>query len=261
MLIGIDIGNTSIGWGLFLKPERGGLKYFKKMSTYPIRTVKEYAEVFEELIKDAEIKDGKSEAKNVIISSVVPIITPLVMEALKIAKVKKIVTVNHKNTGNLTLRVHNKRGIGSDRIANAVGAYHYFQQALAVIDCGTATTITVVGEKAEIIGGAILPGVGLMQSSLFNSTAKLPAVKPKVTKRALGRDTISAISSGIIYGTAGALEKIISRIEKELNYSLKILLTGGYAKLISSVLDLKHIVIPYLIFEGLRLIYLKAMEK
>lgn len=261
MLICLDIGNTSIGIAFYSNPEKKKLKCIKKFPTHPIKSLSGYSKVLNESIENAHIEKSKSGTIDVIISSVVPKLNPLVTRALREIKVGKIISVNHKNTGGLKLEVNNKKTIGSDRIANAVGAYYHINQAVVVVDCGTATTFTVVGEKGAIKGGAILPGVDLMQKALSTGTAKLPSISLKTAKKAVGTDTISAINSGIIYGTAGAIERIIKNMEAELGYSLKLILTGGYGRLISPVLNLKHIFMPHLIFEGMRLIYLKAMEK
>lgn len=261
MLICLDIGNTSIGLALFSSPKKNKIKRIKKIPTHSIESILGYRKVFNEFIDSVPIEKGKSEVKDVIISSVVPELNPLVIGALREIGVRRTILVNHRNTGGFKLEINNKKTIGSDRIANAVGAYYHTNKAVVVVDCGTATTVTVVGEKAEIKGGAILPGVDLMQKALFTGTAKLPSISPRTPKKALGMDTISAINSGIIYGTAGAIEKLIKGIERELGYNLRLILTGGYGRLISPLLNLKHIFMPHLIFEGMRIIYLKAIEK
>lgn len=259
MLICIDIGNSSIGFGLFLEPAKKTLMCVKKIPTHPHETISEYREIVNSLINDA--KKVNLQHKDVIISSVVPDITPLIVEAINGITTKKPLLVNHKTTGGLSLNIRKKKGIGADRITNAVGAYFHLNEPVAVADCGTATTITVVGKDLDIMGGAILPGIGLMQKALYTETAKLPDISLKKPKKFLGRDTISSINSGIIHGTAGALENIILGIEQEIGYRLRLILTGGYARVISPVLRLTHLLLPHLIFEGLRLIYLKSRTK
>lgn len=225
-------------------------------------SAKEYREILNGLINDySDTEQRNLLHKDVIISSVVPVITPLIVESLKGIITKKPVFVNYKTTGGISLSIRKKKNIGADRIANAVGAYFHFNEAVAVVDCGTATTITVVGKDAEIMGGAILPGIELMQKALYCGTAKLPDISLKKPKRFLGKDTVSSINSGIIHGTAGALQNIISGIEQEIGYNIKLILTGGYSRFISSILKLNHICIPYLIFEGMRVIYIKKALK
>lgn len=258
LLLCIDIGNSSIGLGIFLKPYVDKLSAVKKFPVYPLESISVYKEMLKDFVNDSargSLKNFQEGA--VIISSVVDDITPLIVEALDGFGTEKPIFVNQKATGDLSLKVRNKKGIGADRIANAVGAYFLLKRPLVVVDCGTATTLTVVGKHADILGGAILPGIELMQYALFRGTAKLPNIPIKTPKRFLGRDTVSAITSGIIHGTAGAVKGIILGIEDELSCRLKIILTGGFAKILSPVLKLTHILRPNLIFEGMRVIYLK----
>lgn len=258
MLLCIDIGNSSIGFGIFLKPYVERLSTVRKFPVYPPESVS----VYKEMLKDFINGSSRGSLENfqqvaVIISSVVDDITPLIVEALDSFGTEKPIFVNHKATGDLSLNVRNKKGIGADRISNAVGAYFLLNRPLVVVDCGTATTLTVVGKNANILGGAILPGIGLMKNALFTGTDKLPDISIKTPTRFLGRDTVSAITSGIVHGTAGAVKGIIHGIEGELSQRLKIILTGGFAKILSPVLKLSHILRPNLIFDGMRVIYLK----
>ncbi len=262
MLICIDIGNSSVGFGLFLDPQKKALKCIKKIPTYPHMSVKDYKEILNNFINNYSYsKQGNLQHKDVIISSVVPDLTPLIVEAFNGLINKKPLFVNYKTAGGISFSIKKKKNIGADRIANAVGAYFNFNKPVAVVDCGTATTITIVGKDVDIIGGAILPGIELMQRSLHSGTAKLPYTPIKRPKRYLGKDTISAINSGLIYGTAGAIENIISGIKQEIGYSIKLILTGGYSRFISPILRLKHTLMPYLIFEGMRVIYIKKTLK
>ena len=259
MLLCIDIGNSSIGFGLFLEAQKDNPRCIKKIPTHPYKSVSNYKEIIGGFLDECSTESRKkSQGKEVIISSVVPDLTPLIVESLKGLVSNEPLLVSHKRTGSITLSLRKKKGIGADRITNAAGGYLLLNEPVAIVDCGTATTVTVVGNNAAILGGAILPGIGLMQKSLFSGTAKLPDIALKKTKRFLGRDTVSSITSGIIHGTAGAIAYIISGIESELGYSLKIILTGGFASFVSPVLKLNHILKPNLIFEGMRLIYLKS---
>ncbi len=262
MLICIDIGNSTIGFGLFSEPSRKKLLCVQKIPTYPFESVSIYMKIIKDILKYCSHKVQKKSPNNeIVISSVVPNITPLIIEALKGLYTTNPLIISYKTTTGLSLNIKKKSGIGADRIVNAVGAYFYFSEPVAVVDCGTATTVTVVGKDSDILGGAILPGIGLMQGSLYAGTAKLPDIFPVRPKSFLGKDTISSINSGVVHGTAGALEKLIYGIEKELGYSLKIVLTGGYANLVSPFLKINNILKPNLIYEGLRLIYLNNNRK
>lgn len=258
MLLSIDIGNSSIGFGMFLELKTNKLSSIKKIPSYPPVPVSVYRQILKSFLDDCSACSNKNlQQKEVIISSVVPDITPLIVESLRDFCTRKPVFVNHKLTGGLSLSLKKKKGIGADRIANAAGGYFTFNEPVAVIDCGTASTVTVVGKGADILGGAILPGIGLMQKALSMGTAKLPDISVKKPNKFLGRDTVSAMTTGIIHGTAGAVKHIINGIESELGYELRIILTGGFAKTLSPVLKLHHFLKPNLIFEGMRVIYLK----
>lgn len=266
ILLCIDIGNSTIGFGLFVNPERCSGLFIKKIPTHPALSKEAYKKIITEIIKlkqKTPVSHHLSEVCNfdTIVSSVVPSLNPLTVKAVKEICKGRTLIINHRFDCGIAFDVENPEEIGADRIANAVAGFHYFRKPVAVIDFGTATTITVVGRGQKVIGGAIMPGIDLMQRTLHEWTAKLPLVNIKNPKTALGRNTVSSITSGIIYGTAGAVESLIKNMEKELGFRLKLALTGGHAKLMSPLIKRKHIVTPHLTFEGLRLIYLQMQKK
>ncbi|HWR90381.1 MAG TPA: type III pantothenate kinase, partial [Dissulfurispiraceae bacterium] len=146
-------------------------------------------------------------------------------------------------------------------IANAVAAVVLIGSPSAVVDFGTATTITVVGRQRDLIGGAILPGVWLMERALHTGTAKLPAVDLRRPVNLPGRDTMSSIRAGIVCGTAGAVERLVSDMERELGFSLTLVLTGGAVDLVAPLIGRPHRVIPALTFEGMRFIHLRVRDR
>jgi type III pantothenate kinase len=145
--------------------------------------------------------------------------------------------------------------VGPDRIANAVAAEALFTCPVAVIDFGTATTISVVAKGASFIGGAILPGIRLMNESLAKKTSRLSEVSIRSASAALGTDTASGIRSGLFYGTAGAVERIIAEIERETGLRLAIAITGGFSGLMTKHMKRRHRLIPHLTLQGLRIMY------
>ncbi|MCX8031587.1 MAG: type III pantothenate kinase [Thermodesulfovibrionales bacterium] len=259
MLICIDIGNSTIGFAFYGNPKSKKLSYIKKIPSTPVKDISFYRETLKKELLRSQLKYVNS--AKAVISSVVPILTPLIQEALKGLSIKKILIINHRTTGGLKLKIKKKTSLGADRISSAVGAYLHHKQPLVVIDLGTATTITVVSKNGELLGGAILPGIELMKKSLFMGTAKLPDIALTKPKKALGYDTTSSIKSGLIHGTAGAIEHLVSSIQKEIGYELKIILTGGFSNLISSFLKLRHTIKRNIIFEGMRLIFLNEQPK
>jgi type III pantothenate kinase len=259
-LICVDVGNSTIAFGIFKDHERKEDFILKKIPSSPTLSAQRYKEVINNFTKSIRIKDIKRCGS--VLSSVVPKINPLIIKALKEITEEMPLVVNYNIDCGIRLNIKNPERIGSDRIANAVAAFNLIKKDLAVVDLGTATTITIIENDKNcfptIIGGAIMPGLRLMEESLHKKTAKLPLTKINIPKEILGKDTVSAINSGVVCGTAGAIEKIIKAIEKEKGFRLKLILTGGYAKTVSPFINKKHTLIPDLIFEGLRLIYLRA---
>ena len=116
----------------------------------------------------------------------------------------------------------------------AAGAYAIYGGPVAVVDFGTATTITIVGKNADFIGGSIMPGIGLMNDVLEQRTSKLTKVPLEQPGPALGTDTAGCIRSGLLRGTAGAVERVLDDIEKETGYMFRVVITGGYAHLVDA---------------------------
>lgn len=197
----------------------------------------------------------------VIISSVVPELTNTLTCSVREMSTGEPLTVAHfLNTG-LTCDLERPEEIGSDRIANAVAALDIVGSPVAVIDFGTATTISAV-RSGRFLGGAILPGVRLMGEALHRGTAKLPAVDPGGEAgllvspvAALGKSTTACIISGMIYGTAGAVERIIRGIETEEGCVFKLVAAGGYASMVMRYMERECLLDRDLTLKGLRLIY------
>ncbi|MBZ0155782.1 MAG: type III pantothenate kinase [Alphaproteobacteria bacterium] len=260
MLLGIDIGNTTIGLGLFPEPEGGTELFVRKIPSHPARPAEYYKREIIALLGQGGISTAPSVINqgDAILSSVVPPLTRPVLKAARELTGRKPLIVSHALQGGLLFEVKHPDQVGADRIATAVAGAHRYNRPVAVGDFGTATTITVVGPRLRFLGGAIMPGLHLMQHALFSRTAQLPSVVLDRAQGALGKDTRSAIASGILYGTAGGVESLVKSMEKELAFKVQLVLTGGYASLLSSFIRRKHEVVPHLLFEGLRLIYLKT---
>ena len=143
------------------------------------------------------------------------------LKEIKDEKVKKIVKIN----------IRNKKQIGSDRIANAVGVYKKYKTNCIVLDFGTATTFDVVTNKGIYNGGIIAPGVNLSIKSLANSADQIPIFSLKPQKKIIGKNTTGALRSGFYWGYIGLINNIILKIEKETKKKYKIIFTGGYADL------------------------------
>ncbi|MEW5746765.1 MAG: type III pantothenate kinase [Nitrospirota bacterium] len=274
MLIAVDIGNSTIGIGLFTNPERSSRLIVRKVPVPPTTragrtagSAAAYRRIVAALINEAapssrtaRSASGKSPV-SAVLSSVVPALTGPMAEALTALCGEQPLAVTARLESGLSFGVRHPEKTGADRIATAVAGWGIVGAPVAVIDFGTATTVTVVGKGPRFLGGAILPGIRLMQQSLHTGTARLPLISLTRPKAALGRDTAAAMTSGIINGTAGAVEYLIEGIEKELGYAVELILTGGNAAMLSPLLRRKHRVAPALIFEGMRLLYVMHREQ
>jgi type III pantothenate kinase len=197
---------------------------------------------------------GYSVFEGGIISSVVPARTPFFVDILDNISERPPIILNHETYTGIKIRLKNPETLGADRIANAVAAYDIACGKAVVVDFGTATTTTVINNKGEIICGTIMPGVEMMFQVLAEKTERLPLVTTRTPLKKIGRDTKSSIISGITYGTAGAVERILEEIEKDMGQCVTIV-TGGNAGLIRELFRVECLYIEDLTLKGLKLIF------
>ena len=156
----------------------------------------------------------------------------------------------------LNIRYENPRELGSDRIANAVATSALYGGPCIFIDFGTATTFGVLSAKNEFLGGAIMPGLRMMNRALSTGTAKLPSIELTLPDRVIGRTTVTNIQSGILYGFIGSIEKIVSQMKKEIgDDQAKVIATGGMAYIVSNNSSVIDEINPDLTLLGLEKIY------
>lgn len=250
MLIALDIGNSLINIGIFI----GKSLFVKKLDTHPLKAPGKYASIMRDFLSEISVERT---ASGVIISSVVAGHTEVLAEACKRLMPEDLLILSPEIKTGLVFDIPRPEELGSDRIANAVAAYELCKGPMAVIDFGTATTISVVGKDANYIGGAIMPGLGLMNESLAKDTSKLSEVTLSPPGSALGTDTTGCIQSGVFYGTAGAVERLLQEIEREVGFGLKVVVTGGYGSMVSKFLTREHSLRPNLTLEGLKIIFMR----
>jgi type III pantothenate kinase len=164
----------------------------------------------------------------------------------------------------IQIMTDNPAELGADRIVNAVAAWDYFATALIVIDFGTAITFDCVSSKAEYLGGAIHPGIGISLDALAGKTAQLPRINlNEQTSKALGRNTVDAIRSGILHGFGGMIDRMVSLLSQDIlaqdslpeGSKVQVIATGGMAELIAPYSSSVDFVDPVLTLTGLRLIH------
>jgi len=250
MLLAIDIGNTNIVIGVF-EDER--LRATWRLSTDFHKLEDEYASVFLNLLSLKGLAFADIDCA-IISSSVPPLVTVFEGLCQRYFEVSPMVVGPGTKTG-VRISIDNPREVGADRVVNAAAGHRLYGGPLIVIDFGTATTLDAVSEEGDYLGGAIAPGMGISAEALFEHAAKLPRVELVRPQKAIGRNSVSAMQSGIIFGYVGLIEGIVVRMRKELGGTAKVIATGGLADIICRETDVVDAVEPDLTLVGLRLVY------
>jgi type III pantothenate kinase len=198
--------------------------------------------------------------KKILFSSVVPLIYKVIKKNLSKKKYKIFELKNLKISKIVTLNVNKINQVGSDRIANAIGAYEYYKNNCLVIDFGTATTFDIISKKGIYEGGVIAPGVNLSIMNLNKFTASLPILKLRSNAKSYGKNTKDALNAGFIWGYQGLINNIIKKITLTRKTNYKIILTGGYASLFKKYLINKPIVDQNITIKGITRIYKELLE-
>jgi type III pantothenate kinase len=250
MLLAVDIGNTNIASGLF---EGKSLIQHWKIRTERDKTSDEYGIVLLSLLSLKKL--GAESIKSVIISSVVPPLTPVFQElSQNLLKVKPLIVGPGLKTG-MSILYENPQEVGADRIVAAVAAFEKYGGPAIIVDFGTATTFDAVSDKGEYLGGSIAPGIQIAAEALYLKTAKLPRIEIKKPQHAIGRTTVTSMQSGLYFGYIGLVSNIIREISKELGENIKVVATGSFASQIYPDLKIISDLDPYLVLEGLRIIH------
>ncbi len=250
MILAIDIGNTNIVFGINQKDT--WLNDWR-IQTDPLKMADEYKVIFSSLLSDSGI--DTSAIDEVIISSVVPsLVYPFTEMLSELLPVSNIKTLGPDVYPKLSIKILNPYQIGSDLVANAVAAFEKYGKHTTIIDFGTALTFTTIGRNSEIAGVAIAPGLNTAVSALAGKTAQLPQIHLSAPPSVLGKNTIHAIQSGVIYGFSGLVDSIIDRIQNEMNEKLNVVATGGLSHVIAPLTKNVKIIEPMLTLDGLNLV-------
>ncbi len=256
MIVVIDAGNTNIAVGLYAGKK---LLHAWRLSTNHTATVDEYGMTIHSLFRYAELRT--EEVEGVMISSVVP---PLMwtLEQLSIKYLHKTPYVVGPGikTG-LNIRYENPREVGADRIVNAVAAIEKYGAPVIVVDFGTATTFDCIDAGSNYMGGAIVPGIEISTEALYQRAAKLPRIELVKPKSVIGRNPVSSMQAGIIYGYAGQVDGIVKRMKAEFRSEPRVIATGGLADLIAGESESIEVVDAQLTLEGLRILYERNEER
>ncbi|MGZ3498293.1 MAG: type III pantothenate kinase [Vulcanimicrobiaceae bacterium] len=252
MLLTIDVGNTETKLGCF----ENGAKYLVsdwRVTTESRRTADEYGVFFSQLFATAGLQTHAVEA--VAIASVVP----------KLDATLEVACRRYFNTTPLFLKPHRQQlmpvlterpgEVGADLVAAAIGARDAYGAPLIVVSYGTATVFMAISASGQYLGTAIAPGISVSIDALVGRTAKLPQIALEAPGRAIGRDTISSLQSGIIYGFVGQTEALVARMREEMGVQARVIATGGLAEVVAKHTNAIDAVNPHLSLLGLRLFH------
>ncbi|MGB1252294.1 MAG: type III pantothenate kinase [Candidatus Promineifilaceae bacterium] len=248
MLLAIDIGNTNVTLGLW-----DGTDWLTqwRLRTVHEKTVDEYWSAVRSLLKDT---GNRENVDRVILASVVPPLTATFAELSRRYLKLDATQVNSETDTGIVIKTDNPREVGADRIVDAVAAIAQYGGPAIVIDMGTATTFDVVSAESELLGVVIAPGLRLAGDALAARAAQLSRVALQAPPQVLGKNTIHAVQSGLIFGYVSLVEGVVQRLSAEVGIKPVVIGTGGLINLIIPHTDLIDHVDPWLTLTGLRLI-------
>src|SRR3984893_6992999 len=251
MLVAIDVGNTDTVIGIY-DGER--LAHHWRISTNADRTADEHAVLLHGLLQGAGL-DLPTKTDGVVIACVVPPLNPTIEQlAERYFHCQPRVVRPGIKTG-MPILYENPKEVGADRIVNAVAAYDRYAAACIVVDFGTATTFDYVTGRGEYVGGAIAPGLEISMNALVEHAARRYRVELVRPRDVVGRTTVGAIQSGLIYGYVALVDGLVERIIRERGEKTHVIATGGLADLIAPESETIDDVDEFLTLKGLRLIF------
>lgn len=252
MLLLFDIGNTNIVLGL---SENGQIIKTFRFVTDSLLTEDDYFQKINTSITNY-LKENLIDGA--IISSVVPQLDRVFLSMLDKYYHIKAMMIGPGIKSGLQIKIENPKQLGADLLCDAVGAYEKYGGPTIIVDMGTATKLFLVTENKEFVGGAICAGLKGSLDSLINSTSKLSKTSIEAPNKVVSNETSTCIQSGIVYGHAAMIDGLIERFKKERKLdNVKIILTGGYAKVVLNILETKVIYDENVLLDGLYYIYQK----
>lgn len=255
MLLAIDVGNSNMVMGLYDlgASERTPPTHSWRLTTPRHSTADELGVQMRSLFALHEMNFTDVDA--IAIASVLPPVDSMLRHVCeRFFKVRPLFVEPGVKTG-LPVLTDNPAEVGADRIANCIAGFEKYGGPTIVVDMGTATTFDVISSKGEFIGGAIAPGLGIAADALFDSAARLTRVDIKRPSKIIGTNTTDNIQIGLYYGYIGLVDGILERLIAELGGTVKIVATGGQAKLIAGGSKYIEVVEENLTLDGLRILF------
>jgi len=255
MLLVIDIGNTSISFGVYTGKK---LIESRRISTSAGKTPDVYGVEVLNFFDFGKI--DRKKISGIAISCVVPSLLPVFEEiSQRYFHIKPLVVGREGELG-MPILYDNPQEVGADRLSTSIAAFELYKGPLIVVDFGTATTFDIISEKGEYIGGVIAPGIGISSQALSEKAAQLPHVDVAKPESIIGKNTRKSMQAGIVYGSIGQVREILSRIKREMGGNPKIVATGGYASLIAPEVEMIDTVNQELVLEGLRILWERNIQ-
>jgi type III pantothenate kinase len=250
MLLCIDIGNTNITLGIY-QGDKLGPRW--RLATIHNRMPDEFGIQIIGLLDFAKIQPNT--ITKAVIASVVP---PLTEKWAQVCRnylgCEPLIITAATHTG-VNILIDEPQAVGADRIVDAAAAYRVYGGPACIVDFGTATTFDAISAEGDYLGGAIAPGIGIAAEALFQRAAKLPKVDIQRPPAAIAKNTKHAMQSGLLFGYVGLVEGMVVRFRQELGPEMKVIATGGLARLIAAETQVLEFVAPWLTLDGLRMIY------
>ncbi len=250
MLLTIDIGNTNLTLGIY-QGDRLGSHW--RLATDHARMPDEYGLQFLGLLTHAGLTP--QDLNGICLASVVPPLTGRVIQACREYLGQEALVVDPGIKTGVRIRYEDPRAVGADRVCDAVATKHLYGGPACIIDFGTATTFNALTREGDYLGGAITAGIQLAAEALFTHAAKLQRIDLQRPPSVIGRNTVHAMQSGLIFGYVSMVEGMVARFRSELGNEMKVIATGGLAEIVARETKVIDIISPWLTLEGLRIIW------
>ena len=250
MILTVDIGNSNIVLG---GVERDDIIFEARLRTDLTKTSDEYCIDLKMILEVYEIK--ALEIEGAIIGSVVPQVLNSMQTAIKKLTGKTALVVGPGLKTGLNIKIENPAQTGADLVVGCVAALREHKPPMIVVDMGTATTMVVLDASGALVGGSIAPGVKISMDALTERTALLPGLQLDTPKRAIGRNTVDCMRSGIMLGAACQIDGMVERMEAELGMKTTVVVTGGLARFVIPMCKTPVVYDKDLLVKGLAHLY------
>ena len=250
-LLAVDIGNSNIVTGIW--QDNAWSEIWRFSSHPPIDDKDFYTQALREILEEREIKT--TEITDIVVSSVVPSLNPLWLNALKSHFNIEPMLIGKQHFPTLKMGIIAQDEIGTDILSNAYAVFNRYPFDSIVIDFGTALTFTTVSKSSGVLGVSIAPGLKTALLSLFKGAAQLPEVPLILPDSVLGKNTVEAIQSGVLFGYIGLIKYTVEAIRNELGQPFPVIATGGLSSILQPLQDFFYVIDPNLTLDGMRFIY------